>query len=158
MVHKIRCMCHGAKGQSTFARMTMSAYDPGLDMALEPIFAWARSVWDRAVKPEFLRDAWRLAINLVKAGGANDKAVVGPASAAVAAAEQIGWGVPSWHSFSRADGMILELDDVCPKQLLKFARRDSSDLEAASCTIASLIGCTPDFGPISSVLGKHVCL
>ena len=90
--------------------------------------------------------AWKLALPTVGMSARPFSAITGPAGAFVASAMRVGWEVPSPSMILTQRGELLDLDVVCPKQLLKLAQKDLRELEAASSSTAKRIGGPPDLG------------
>ena len=86
------------KGRSLFARLTLTKYDPGSDLILAPLMAWAKGLWDGLVPKTDLKEAWSRGMKTV--GVSTDSGRVhGAAGAAVIAVNRLGW------KFSRFDAV-----------------------------------------------------
>ena len=109
---RVRSRCYGERGKSTFALQVISNYDPGGELSVEPIFAWARGIWDNALARDIMHDAWWLAVKGSSPGAEACDKVPGAASAAMAAAATVGWSFPSVKSFMNASGDVLDMENV----------------------------------------------
>ena len=144
------------RGRSTFARLTLASYDVGALMATDPIVQWAKAVWDRLVVKEDMRDSWKKAMVEVATAVRPFGAVVGPAGAMVASALRIGWKVPSPHHLQMADGVLLNLHEVAPKDVQLLATRDLMHVEARASSLVSSVGGPPDLVPLRDFIkGKR---
>ena len=113
-------------------------------MLLEPLYAWARGIWDEVLPMEIMHNAWIHATHTVGSSETNDcKKVSDAAEAAANTVQRLGWGFPSACSVMRCDGMVLDLHVVCPKQLLHHAQRDLRRFEAGESSLAGKIGALP---------------
>ena len=65
---------------------------------------------------------------------------------------RIGWKSPSPRRFINADGVLLDLDQVCPLQVKLHAEDDILRAEAASSTLATRIGGPPDLEPLRNFI------
>ena len=143
-------------GRCGIARLTLAKYDPGAELALKPILDWARACWERWVPRTDMAKAWRGAMTGVGLATKPFGEVTGPAGAFVASAHRVGWKVPSPSAILTKQGTILDLDTVCPLQLLKHAQRDLGELEALSSSTAARIGGAPDFEPLKNFLDSKL--
>ena len=155
MIRSFSCNVQGKmNGRCTFARLNLAKYDPGSEVALKPIYDWARAVWDQWAAKEDMEKAWRMAIPVVATAVRPFSEVIGPAGAFIASSLRVGWRVPSPTAIMTLRGDILDLTTVCPKQLLKHAQRDLSELEAATSSTAARIGGPPDLEPLRDFLSS----
>ena len=84
---RFACSVEGnMRGRSAFGRTQLSGYDLGGQMALDPLLAWSRAVWDAFVPTQQLHLAWRYAVRTVALAAQPFSKVSGPAGAAVASA------------------------------------------------------------------------
>ena len=71
-----------------YQRMTCSER---AQMAVDPIYEWARAAWDGLVSADDMRVAWRRAVVTIGLSQRPFGDVVGPAGAMVASARRLGW-------------------------------------------------------------------
>ena len=79
------------QGRSVFARNQLAGYDIGTQIAVDPILAWSKAMWDGFVTDEVLFAAWRHAIYTVYYDPKPFSKVVGPAGAFIASILRMGW-------------------------------------------------------------------
>ena len=152
-VRGFACAVRGeARGRSTFARLELAGYDPAADMAIGPIFEWARALWDSLVPRDELQLVWKKAHCEVAVSRVPFRRVLGPGGAMVASALRIGWKCPSYRHFINASGDVLDLDVVCPMQIKLHALRDLRRVEASNSSMAVRIGGPPDLEPLHDYL------
>ena len=48
--------------RSSCVRLTLTAYNPGHQIFLDPIMKWAKGIWDRALPDTVLLQAWKHAV------------------------------------------------------------------------------------------------
>ena len=140
------------RGRSTFARLQLAGYDAGSDLTIGPIFEWAKACWDGLASKETLQVTWQRAQCVVGVSQRPFGQVCGPAGATIASCMRLGWKSPSPRHFINADGVLLDLDFLCPLQVKLHAEDDCLRAEAASSTLATRIGGPPDLGPLRSFI------
>ena len=155
MVRRFSCNLQGEmRGRSTFARLQLAAYDAGADLAVAPIYEWARAVWDGLVDKGDLQVTWQQALVTAGLSAQPFLQVSGPAGAMVASARRLGWAVPSPKDFRTCDGTLLQLDSVCPAIVKLHAVDDLRRKEAAESSLANRIGGPPDLEPLTDFLAS----
>ena len=115
MISKVRklagTMRGKTKGRSLFARLTLTKYDPGSDLILAPLMAWAKGLWDNLVSRTALKEAWSHGMETV--GLSTDCGKVhGAAGAAVIAVNRLGWKFSRFDTVTTREGTILNLSDT----------------------------------------------
>ena len=154
-IRSFSCQVQGKMdGRCSFARLSLTKYDPGAEVSLVPVQDWARAVWDGWVTREELQKAWKMAMSTVAVADRPFAAVIGPAGAYVASAIRAGWKLPSAFHVLSIDGTLICLDDVSPKIVMKHAVRGLADLEAAKSSTARRIGGPPDFSALQDHLAS----
>ena len=140
------------RGKSSFARLALSSYDIGALMATDPITDWAKAVWDSLVSRDDMRVSWKQAMVEIGTAQRPFAEVKGPCGAMVASALRIGWKVPSPFDFLLADGTLISLHKVAPREVQLLAQRALMHKEAGSSSLASRIGGPPDLEPLKAFL------
>ena len=75
-----QCSVQGdMRGRCTFARLSLSKYDPGVGLATDPIIEWAKAIWDGLVDPDDLQVTWQLAVRTAPGATMPFSAAMGPA-------------------------------------------------------------------------------
>ena len=152
-VRGFACAVRGeVRGRSSFARLLLAGYDPGVGMAVSPILDWAKAIWDDLVHHEELQTVWKGAHVNIAGSQTPFRRVAGPGGAMLASCLRIGWKCPSFSHLARANGEVLDLRVVCPMQVLKHATADLSRLEAGNSSLAKRIGGAPDLEPLCNYL------
>ena len=139
-------------GRSQFGRLQLAEYDIGQVMAVDPIVAWAKGVWDGLVDRQTLAKTWKAATIEVLTSANPFTAVRGPAGAMLASLTRLEWKAPSPFHFLTKRGGLLDLDVVCPFIVGRHAREELAMLEAAGSTLAQRIGGPPNLDPMKAYL------
>ena len=64
---RFACSMRGdMRGRSSYARLHLANYDPGAQLATDPILEWARAVWDGFANKRDIETAWRALTSMVQ--------------------------------------------------------------------------------------------
>ena len=124
------------RGRSSYARLRLADYDPGSQLASDPILEWARAVWDNFANANNLEAAWRAAILDLSCAAQPFGRVRGSAGATVASALRLGWRFPSPYAFIVRTGSMLDMRATCPLVILAHAKRDLKFNDATNSSLA----------------------
>ena len=129
-------------GRSTFARLTITKYDPGAGLILGPLLDWARRLCDKLVTREELHDAWQEAKGSVGLASSSkmSRKVCGAPGATIQAVERIGWKFPAFETVITEDGLTLKLDEVSTSTLKLHGERGIHDAMARSSSWCAVLG------------------
>ena len=152
---RFACSVRGEmRGRSSYARLHLAKYDPGAQLATDPILEWSRAVWDSFANRRDLEAAWRAALPEISGAIHPFGRVRGPAGATVASTLRLGWQFPSPYVFVNRSGSKIDLRDTCPSVVLAHAKRDLQTSEAEASTWAGIIGGTPDLEALAGYLSS----
>ena len=124
-------------------------------MALDPLLAWSRAVWDAFVPTQQLHLAWRYAVRTVALAAQPFSKVSGPAGAAVASAQRLGWKLVQHHDggfVMMQDGQIADMQVICPFDFGKLAVERLCRMDAEASQLGRRIGGPPDMEPLRNML------
>ena len=153
---RFACSVEGnMRGRSAFGRTQLSGYDLGGQMALDPLLAWSRAVWDAFVPTQQLHLAWRYAVRTVALAAQPFSKVSGPVGAAVASAQRLGWKLVQHHDggfVMMQDGQIADMQAICPFDFGKLAVERLCRMDAEASQLGRRIGGPPDMEPLRNML------
>ena len=124
-------------------------------MALDPLLAWSRAVWHAFVPTQQLHLAWRYAVRTVALAAQPFSKVSGPAGAAVASAQRLGWKLVQHHDggfVMMQDGQIADMQAICPFDFGKLAVERLCRMDAEASQLGRRIGGPPDMEPLRNML------
>lgn len=147
-------------GRSRALRLATYDADPAPAVVALPIVAWASAVWDKTCAPITLMKAWRIQTKRMRANPSWLR-VIGPTSATILQSAMCGWGWPVWHTFTSAEGLVMDMRKTCPRDIAEMAKRDFENLQwqawiAADSDRASL-GPAPMMEPVARWFKKRKC-
>ena len=156
MISKVRKLAGTMRGKtkrrSLFARLTLTKYDPGSDLILAPLVAWAKGLWDNLVPKTAMKEAWTHGLGTVGLSTDCGK-VYGAAGAAVIAINRLGWKFSRFDAVTTRSGTVLSLRAVSVTTLVKHARRQISDDFAEQSSWVKVLGGIPELAALGSVVG-----
>ena len=122
-------------------------------MALDPLLAWSRTVWDAFVPMQQLHQAWRYAARTVALATQPFSRVSGPAGAAVASAQRLGWKLVRNHDTGfvmMQDGQVVDMQVACPTDFGKLATERLHRIDAEASQLGRRIGAPPTWSPFAT--------
>ena len=130
-LHRMRSMSAqigGAGGQGRSLLLTMLlgqdvGMDPAVTTTVRVVLAWASLIWESRLNRADLRLAVHAAILRQDAAKSPWATVNGPAGALVATLDRIGWVVIDESRWQDDQGLVLDLELICPRALAKLAER-----------------------------------
>ena len=96
--------------------------DPAYALTLAPIYAIASALWDGWTPRQWSLRSWATSFNRYVDGNVSWMTVADPSFAAAAFCARIGWSSPSPGVLRTQEGVLLSLDEVCPKTVLKLGQ------------------------------------
>ena len=102
--------------------MSPAVLDPAYALTLEPIYALACALWDGWAPRQWILRSWTASFNRYVDGSVSWMTVADPISAAAASCARIGWSSPRPGVLRTHEGVVLSLDNVCPKTVLKLGQ------------------------------------
>ena len=130
-LHRMRSMSAqigGAGGQGRSLLLTMLlgqdvGMDPAVTTTVRVVLAWASLIWESRLNRADLRLAVHAAILRQDVAKSPWATVHGPAGALVATLDKIGWVVIDESRWQDDQGLVLDLELICPRALAKLAGR-----------------------------------
>ncbi len=138
-IQRITTEAYGSRsgsGGSRTARLEATSFDPGADMAVEPIKEWAMLLWNESGDQRAAASAWKHATTVIAQAARPASAAVGPAGACYAALKRLKWKFPAAHAFLTHEQEIVDLRKTPPMVITKMARRRFRDLQCGASTVA----------------------
>ena len=71
--------------------------------------------------------------------------LAGPVGATLASILRLGWSMPNRHTFKLADGLMIDMHDVCPVDVAKLATEAMTVRDGALSLIGQRLGGAPDY-------------
>ena len=142
------------QGRSVFARNQLAGYDIGTQIAVDPILAWSKAMWDGFVTDEVLFAAWRHAIYTVYYDPKPFSKVVGPAGAFIASILRMGWKSLEPSVLIDGNGNIMDLKLVSPISISIHAKAALTRVDGAASHLAARLGGIPDLEALKTCVNS----